>query len=257
MATYACSDLHGQWSLWEQIKEYCQPEDTIYFLGDAIDRGADGLEILIDMCLDGRVVYLKGNHEDMMYKACLCTLGYDFNEDFRWQDSLKGIRNRAMKIWDMNGNFYTAKKFFGQPYCRQMWILKSIERMPVKLKIINKNNQKIFFSHAGASQINYTFDEFCSFQDNPFIWDRGHFCQKIKEEDKEWIFIHGHSPVKHLSYLTQGQLSPKNILEPFIYAEGHKVDIDLGSAETEVAALFDIDELRTVKIFKKQEKEND
>lgn len=31
--TYAITDLHGMWNLWEQISEYCDETDTIYFLG--------------------------------------------------------------------------------------------------------------------------------------------------------------------------------------------------------------------------------
>ena len=43
MATYACSDLHGNWELWAEIKKFLKPDDTLYYLGDATDRGPDGL----------------------------------------------------------------------------------------------------------------------------------------------------------------------------------------------------------------------
>lgn len=39
MATYACSDLHGRLDLLKQIQDFLQPDDTVYFLGDAGDRG--------------------------------------------------------------------------------------------------------------------------------------------------------------------------------------------------------------------------
>ena len=38
MATYACSDLHGRLDLLKQIQDFLQPDDTVYFLGDAGDR---------------------------------------------------------------------------------------------------------------------------------------------------------------------------------------------------------------------------
>ena len=57
--TYACSDLHGLYPLWEQIKHYCDETDTIYFLGDAIDRGPDGIKILLEMLYDSRVIFLR------------------------------------------------------------------------------------------------------------------------------------------------------------------------------------------------------
>ena len=63
--TFACSDLHGQLDLWKQIKSFLNPEDTVYFLGDAGDRGPDGWELIKAIANDSQVVYLKGNHEDM------------------------------------------------------------------------------------------------------------------------------------------------------------------------------------------------
>ena len=49
---FCCTDLHGMWRLWEEIKFYCSPDDTIYFLGDAADRGVDGIRIIKDLLLD-------------------------------------------------------------------------------------------------------------------------------------------------------------------------------------------------------------
>ena len=62
---FACSDLHGMWQLWEQIDAYCDETDTIFFLGDAADRGPDGLRLMKTLLIDKRVKYIKGNHEDM------------------------------------------------------------------------------------------------------------------------------------------------------------------------------------------------
>jgi serine/threonine protein phosphatase 1 len=64
--TYAFSDVHGIYDLWAQIRDYCDETDTIYFLGDACDRGEDGIRIIIELLQDKRVKYIKGNHEDML-----------------------------------------------------------------------------------------------------------------------------------------------------------------------------------------------
>lgn len=48
MSTYVMSDIHGNsrrfQSILDQIK--LQPEDTLYILGDVIDRFPDGIRIL-------------------------------------------------------------------------------------------------------------------------------------------------------------------------------------------------------------------
>ena len=66
MATFAFSDLHAQYDLWKQIKEYIKPEDTIYCLGDCVDRGDVGLEILNEVMETPNIILLRGNHEDFI-----------------------------------------------------------------------------------------------------------------------------------------------------------------------------------------------
>ena len=41
MSTYCCSDIHGVYKLYEKIKDFIGPEDKVYFLGDAVDRGPE------------------------------------------------------------------------------------------------------------------------------------------------------------------------------------------------------------------------
>ena len=47
---------------------------------------------------------------------------------------------------------------------------------------------------------------------------------------------------------THGVNTVKDIYQPFIYADGHKINLDLGTPTTKVAALFDLDTF-TWKIF--------
>ena len=69
MSTWAFSDIHGNRKLFDAIKNFIKEDDTIYFLGDACDRGPDGWEIIKEILADERFIYLKGNHEDMLVKA--------------------------------------------------------------------------------------------------------------------------------------------------------------------------------------------
>ena len=62
---YACSDIHGSLSIWNKIKEILKPNDALYFLGDACDRGFDGWQIIKEMLDDLRVIYIRGNHEQL------------------------------------------------------------------------------------------------------------------------------------------------------------------------------------------------
>jgi serine/threonine protein phosphatase 1 len=78
MATYAVGDIHGQLPALNDVLEHLRREgrngDTIVFLGDYIDRGADS-KGCIDAILkfrsetDAEVVCLVGNHEDWFLDA--------------------------------------------------------------------------------------------------------------------------------------------------------------------------------------------
>ena len=52
MAKYAFTDIHGNYNLWLAIKNYCKEDDEIFFLGDAIDRGPDGIKIMQELFKD-------------------------------------------------------------------------------------------------------------------------------------------------------------------------------------------------------------
>ena len=69
MANYCFTDLHGMYNLWQQIRDYASPTDKLYFLGDAMDRGPHGIKILKELLADPRVVFIKGNHEDIFVSS--------------------------------------------------------------------------------------------------------------------------------------------------------------------------------------------
>jgi len=74
------TDIHGARPLFDAIMNYCREQDdeaTIIFGGDAIDRGKDGYAIMKELLDNPKVVYLKGNHEDMFVKAA-----YEIKEHF-------------------------------------------------------------------------------------------------------------------------------------------------------------------------------
>lgn len=75
---YVLSDIHGNQrrftSIMEQIR--LRPEDTLYVLGDVIDRHPGGLRILRRLMAMKNVKMLLGNHEYMMLRA----LGFPYDD---------------------------------------------------------------------------------------------------------------------------------------------------------------------------------
>lgn len=68
---YVLSDIHGRLDRFEKMlkKIDLQDSDTLYILGDVIDRGKDGIRILKKITEMPNAKMLLGNHEYMMMKA--------------------------------------------------------------------------------------------------------------------------------------------------------------------------------------------
>lgn len=71
MAIYAISDLHGQYGIFEKLLEVIDfsDDDYMYVLGDAIDRGPDGIRILQRIMSSPNMDLLIGNHEFLMLNS--------------------------------------------------------------------------------------------------------------------------------------------------------------------------------------------
>lgn len=71
MSTYVMSDIHGQYMAYCKMLETIKfsDEDTLYVLGDVIDRGPDGIRIIKDIMERDNADLILGNHEFMMLNA--------------------------------------------------------------------------------------------------------------------------------------------------------------------------------------------
>ena len=70
---YCMADLHGELDFFQEMLEQIHFSDTdhLYILGDVIDRGPGGVDILEQIMDAPNITMLLGNHEQM----CLSTLG--------------------------------------------------------------------------------------------------------------------------------------------------------------------------------------
>ncbi len=67
---FAISDLHGCYDKYVHMLEKIAltDEDTLYVLGDVVDRGEGGIRILKDMMGRRNVIPLRGNHDYMAHR---------------------------------------------------------------------------------------------------------------------------------------------------------------------------------------------
>lgn len=100
--TYVISDVHGHLDCFEAILEKIdlQPDDGLYILGDVIDRGFCGIEILKRVMDMPNAEMLLGNHEFMMLNA----LGEPY-------DGIRRSTIDSMELWYNNGGLLTFAAF--------------------------------------------------------------------------------------------------------------------------------------------------
>ena len=66
---YCISDIHGEIDKFHAMLELIRfsETDTLYVLGDVIDRYPGGVDILLEIMQSKNIIMIKGNHEQMMY----------------------------------------------------------------------------------------------------------------------------------------------------------------------------------------------
>lgn len=239
--TYAVSDIHGVMDLWRQISEYCGPDDTIYFLGDASDRGPQCWTTLVQIYNDPRVKFIKGNHEDMLVKAMA--------------EYFDGIQSKNRKLLAFNGGTRTFESWLeiGDIEIMKEWMHK-LSKLPTRLDYINKDGKVIALTHAG-------FDPWEEPILRDYIWDRSHIYNRwsydsedkteVDESDTINYIIHGHTPFEYIygegynviskTQFYDDQTCKEEPIHAVRYCDGKKIDIDCGAFFTGKTLLLDLD----------------
>lgn len=221
MANLIASDLHGMGQLWDNIKNYLKPEDTLYFLGDAADRGPDGFRIMRELASHPQVVYLKGNHEMLLADAILEWYG---------DDNMRG----AMQCLYENGGGITFSDWM-QDGGKADWATY-LRQLPSYVQLEGKDGRTVHLSHAGFST-NKPMPKPIE-----LWWDRKHINDDY-EDDTCWV-IHGHTPTCY--FYTDEEEVKEEMRNPAPILNGNKICIDLGSFATLKTCLFNLDTMKPI-----------
>ena len=137
MVIYCMSDIHGELDKFERMLDliHFSDEDHLYILGDVIDRGALGVDILRRIMEESNMTMLLGNHEQM----CLSTLGT--HNEFGARD-----------LWRMNGGSSTYRELlYHRTHQERNEILHFLSDLPDHLEL-TVGEQKFHLVH-GRPQI--------------------------------------------------------------------------------------------------------
>ncbi|RGE65318.1 metallophosphoesterase [Anaerotruncus colihominis] len=168
---YCISDIHGELDKLEHLlKRICFSDtDHLYILGDAIDRGSMGVDVLQMIMAAPNMTLLLGNHEQM----CLSTLGPD--NEFG-----------ARELWRQNGGMPTYRELlYHRTHQERNAILRFLSGLPDHLDLV-VGTQKFHLVHG-----------FPGSDRDTRIWGRA-----APDSISPWadtICIVGHTPTSYLS----------------------------------------------------------
>lgn len=189
---YVCSDIHGDWDKYIKIFDIISltANDTLFVLGDIIDRGDNGIKILKDMMNRPNVIPILGNHEFMANKVLSQSVD-EINEDNMHKLDKTLMSN--IITWFINGGEVTLNEFKNlSPFDREN-ILDYIEEFLV-YEEITVNNQDYILLHSGISKNDFKEDkEMWEYYLDELLFDRMDY-NKVYFKNK--IIITGHTPVQ-------------------------------------------------------------
>lgn len=131
MAHYVLSDIHGEADRFHMILEKIRfsAEDTLYIIGDVVDRGPNGIALLREIMDTPNMVMILGNHEYMML-----------------QYLSPNATEADIRRWNRNGNAPTLAAYGKLEGIQQQEILDFLRTRPTHLKV-GVNGQDFYLVH--------------------------------------------------------------------------------------------------------------
>ena len=179
---YVLSDIHGNErrfrSILKQIR--LKPEDTLYVLGDVIDRYPAGIRILRQIMAMPNAKMILGNHEYMMLRA----LGEPYDDNFD--------DGRAMEHWYRNGGKVTHDHFKRIRKTMRREILDYLHSLPLSIDI--QVNGTIYKLVHGAPAEAFTHEPPYRNPIHYAVWKR---LDVTEEPPRNFTLIFGHTPTRY------------------------------------------------------------
>lgn len=214
MATYVISDIHGQYDEFIAILDRInlQDTDTLYVLGDILDRGPHPIKVLLKLMEMPNAICLVGNHEYMAVE-CLSFLMQEVTD--RSLDELDHKTLDNLVTWQYNGAKTTIDEFRALSREMQVEVIDFIKDMSI-YEELTVGGQDYLLVHAGLGNFDpaRTMDDY-SLHD--LIWKEADYSRQYFDDK---IVITGHTPTQFI----KGNPKPG-----FIYRHQNHIAIDCGA----------------------------
>jgi serine/threonine protein phosphatase 1 len=225
---YVSSDLHG-YPLDKFIallkKANFSDKDYLFILGDVIDRGEHGVEILRWLLLQPNVELILGNHEDML-------LGCDFLFDEITEESLadlSSVKLNRLSHWKRNGANPTIEALRALDTEQRKAILEYLSQCPVYDEV-TIGTRRFVLVHGGLGDYSEEkrIEDYTPYE---LMWTRPMLSDNYSFD---FITVFGHTPTHFYSPHFRGRMIKTSTW----------IDIDTGAASGMHPMLLRLDDLK-------------
>ena len=223
MSTYVVSDIHGQFDLFLKGLESVSFKDAdhLWVIGDAIDRGPDGIRLLQYIMQHDNMDLIIGNHELMM----LNSVDPDGGKEFKGSDA---------DLWIVrNGGEQTYSRYCELPETERRELLDWLRNRYV-IKTLEIGGQSFCLTHSYYKP-SCENKRYCELSYNDVwliswssIWRSDFLTHAMDIYPKyDYTFITGHVPVQVVRTM-QGEKKAMERIESVRH--GNLINIDGGCA---------------------------
>ena len=236
MSTFVLSDIHGEYDKFMRMLDviHFTDEDTLYVLGDVLDRGPEPIKILMEMMKYPNIIPLIGNHEvilmemmkypniiplignhEVMGLPCLKFLLNEITNGFINDISNDPTLLYAFIDWTNNGCQTTISEFSKLTTEEREMVLDYLGEFSL-FETLNVNDNKYILVHGGLGNFSpdkkledYSIDE--------IVWERPDYNKAYFDDV---YVITGHTPTQYIE---------DNDRPGYIYRKNNHIAIDCGA----------------------------
>ncbi len=214
MAGYVIADIHGEYDRFVELlhKIRLKEMDTLYVLGDILDRGPHPVKTLLRLMKMPNARCLAGNHE-LMALECLKFLGKEITDISIEELDEKMFDN--LVTWQYNGGKTTIDEFRKLDKSMRQEVMDYMGEF-LLYEEVTEGETDYLLVHAGLGGFTPEKDiEEYSLHD--LVWKRADYEEKYFDDI---YVVTGHTPTQEID----GNPRPG-----FIYRKNHHIAIDCGA----------------------------
>ena len=204
---YIISDIHGCYDEYIKLLDKIRftDEDTLYILGDAVDRGPEPIKVLKDMMSRPNIIPIIGNHDFIIYRISK-KLSVEVTEE-NYDNYLTEDDIIDYILWMQNSGKNTAEQFRKLSGEEQADILDYIAQASL-YETLEQGKKRYILVHAGLA--NFSPDKDLDEYDlHEFLEKRANYSKRYYT-DKNVYLVTGHTPTIYIKGWERAEVYKKN-----------------------------------------------